>query len=289
MTASATGPVVRIEGPTARTRSPEGIESSLAVEDLVAKLAPRSWVDALVLPDGVKCILPIPRGMIVVHQSPPGIYQLDWIKHDSPAPFGRGATYAPVCIALPYVVVLATFHQDKNGGLQLGSGNECFFRNRSLETLDDMLCYPALLNCSKFDDPRRPLSWICTEKLRRQTFQAEPDLNRRVRKSVHALLQHLWDTRFNMSSDFHELASWYSETMQRGVDPRLASIETWQEASVKDPLFALEVPWIETGLTLRQIAERIGARESRPPCTIKDAADLARLVIHHGKSHPEKP
>ena len=89
--------------------------------------------------------------------------------------------------------------------------------------------------------------------------------------------------RFNRSSEMHEGSSWFKETVDAAVDPRIASIETWQEASAQDPLFVLDVPWLATGKTLQEVCERIirlaGPSRSAPGT----ASDIARLVINGKK------
>ena len=71
--------------------------------------------------------------------------------------------------------------------------------------------------------------------------------------------------------------------MKAGVDERLASIEAWEAATGVDPMFATEVNWLPTKLTLRQVMERM-ARYLKldGPGTI-GAADLARVVVHSSR------
>ena len=83
---------------------------------------------------------------------------------------------------------------------------------------------------------------------------------------------------FNRSSEHHELSSWFTETVSAGVDPRLASVETWEAASAEEPLFVLQVPWLPTGKTLGQVIERI--RDQRGSRRIETAQDVARVVLN---------
>jgi hypothetical protein len=163
--------------------------------------------------------------------------------------------------------------------LQLSGLNECFFRNDPLQSLDDELFYPALLNCSKFHRPEgNPLSWICTQYLDRNSFINEPDTNKRLRIAFRELLRCLLDTGFNYSSEHHEQSSWFTES--RRVDPRLASVEAWQQASEKDPLFVLELPWLKTGLSVAQVADRIFKNLKVPVAPVATSADMARVVFN---------
>ena len=87
-----------------------------------------------------------------------------------------------------------------------------------------------------------------------------------------------------MSSDHHEAASWFNES--RIVDPRLQTVEAWQEASAKDPLFVLDVPWLKTGLSLWQVAERIFSNLKAANNRVKSASGLARIIFNHAEPPP---
>ena len=276
--------LVNLTGPTVQVTTPELETSALPLSDVLQRLAPRRMsTEDVVLPDGVKAVLSGERVTIWVHQTPPGVHNFRWIAEDSDEPYGSGASYRDVKVALPYVVLLAVFPLDRQGRPQLRHNNECFFRNEPIRSLDDELLYPALLNCSKFSLPEgRPLSWLCTQHLdvaRLRTIRKE---NERLRTGLDRLLHTLFDTAFNYSSDRHEGASWFTES--RALDPRIASIEAWEEATREDPLFATQVDWYPTGLSVRGVAERImknlGGVRSRPPTS----QDVARIVLNHGSS-----
>ena len=168
---------IHIEGSEARATSPEGTLAGMPLADLMAKLNPRRFdCGDLILPDGMKAVRSEGPITVVVHETPPQVYSLKWIAGDSMVPFGNGAKYRTVRIALPYLVTLLVF---RNGSatqpLILSELNECFFRVAPLESFEDELLFPALLNCSKFTPPEgRPLSWICTQHLNFATVNREP-------------------------------------------------------------------------------------------------------------------
>jgi hypothetical protein len=271
---------VTIKDALAETVSPEGQKARISVADLVAKLAPPRMDSGGVLPDGVKVVLSRGPATIWVHQTPPCVMSLKWIAEDSAVKFGRGTNYRTVRIALPYLIVLGVFSPGENGWLQLSQANECFFRTAPLESVDDALLYPALLNASKFQPQEgRPLAWICTQFLDRRTFIGEPDTGKRMRLGFKALMHCLLETGFNYSSEHHEASSWFTESTM--VDKRIATVDKWQEATVKDPLFVLEVPWLKTGLTLKQMAERIFDNLKVTRATVTSSRDLARLIFNH--------
>jgi hypothetical protein len=243
-------------------------------------VAPRRFDTCdVVLPDGIKCAFSQGPWTVWVHQTPPQVFNFKWIARASPSPYGRGTGYRNVRIALPYLVTLAVFGPGEHGRPQLGHGNECFFRTAPLGGVDEPLFYPALLNCSKFTPPDgRPLSWICTQHLDRNLFVNVADDNQRMRTAFRALMHCLLETGFNYSSEGHEGASWFGESTR--VDARVATVENWEAATAKDPLFVLDVPWLKTGLSVRQVAERVFKNHKAPRAAVTSAGDLARLVFN---------
>jgi len=270
---------VSIEGDRASATLPEGQSVSLAVSELVRLLG--AGCDDAILPDGVKCLLPIPGGCIAIHQRPPSVFNFRWIAPESPADFGPGTSYREVRLALPYLVVFGVFEHTRRG-LRLGNRNECFFVNQPLDAagLATELCFPALLNCSRFpDDPRHPLSWICTQHLGMGDRGSRESFEQTLRTGMRALLHHLLETGFNRSSENHELNSWFSETVSAEIDPRIASVGSWEQATADDPLFALEVPWLSTGHTVREVADRIIAASGGAQA-VTTASDIARVIVN---------
>jgi len=276
-------PGVTIDGQTATATSPEGVQTSMPLGDLIDRMAPRGPdTGDFVLPDGVKCLTSRGPVTVLVHETPPRVFNFRWIAADSPTPFGPEARYRTARIALPYLITIAVY-RSMRGHLTLSDANECFFLSQPLRSLDaPELMYPALLNCSRFRPPEgRPLSWICSQKLNRAAFERERDTNQRLRAAFRELMRTLLDTGFNFSSEHHEGASWFSETQKKHVDPRIETIEKWEAATRDDPLFPLEVPWLKTGLTTRQVIERIFQNLRARNHAVRSAADVARLVFNH--------
>jgi hypothetical protein len=233
----------------------------------------------VLLPDGVKAILSRGHVMIWVHQTTPRTFAFKWIAADSPEKHGRGTKYRTVRVALPYVVVFAVFFVGWGGEPALSHANECFFRNAPLRSLDDDLCFPALLNCSRFEQPdERPLSWICTQYLHHASYNTVADPNERLRRALRSLLKCLFETGFNYSSEAHEASSWFTESTR--VDRRIATIEAWEEETRENPIFALDVPWIPAGRTVRQVAERIFELNDATARRFTTSNAIARLVTN---------
>jgi len=262
--------------------SPEGKSASMPLATLFEHIqGPRFDTGDLILPGAVKVVRSRGHVTVLVLEKPPSLQRLKWIAPDSRARYGPGTTYRDVTLALPYLAVLAVFTTGETGRFTLSSAsNECFFRNEPITSFDDALCFPALLNCSKFRvQEGHPLAWICTQYLRRDVIEQENELNARMRSGLKELLHCLLETGFNYSSEAHEGSSWYTES--RKVDPRLATVEAWAEASAKDAFFATTLPWLKTGLSLGQVIERIfrNLRATQP--AVRTASDLARIIFNH--------
>ena len=282
--ASPPAPTVTIDGDEVRAALPEGTAAAMKLEDLLERIRP-GVPDSrgTILPDGVKCVVPTGDGCILVHQTPPRVYNFRWIAADSKAEFGPGTNYRRVRLALPYLIVLAVFERARGDLLRLGSRNECFFLNEPLDLkgLETELCYPALLNCSRFPDrPEYPLSWICTQHLSSREQARVQTLEQSLRIGLRALLHHLLESGFNRSSEHHELNSWFSESVAAGIDPRIASVDNWERATALDPLFVLEVPWLRTGLSLGKAAERIVQARGHAGPRVTCADDVARVILN---------
>ncbi len=273
-------PVI-IEGQQIIAESPEGRVVRMPLGKFVELLnasTGRSGTDC-VLADGIKFTATRGPVTIWVYERPPQIYSLKWITRDSPKPFGRGTAYRTVRIALPYLLVLAVFMRGRHNKLQLSGYNECFFRTAPLRSIDDELCFPALLNCSKFNPPAgRPLSWICSAKMDFEHLAQEAADDRRMRASLVALLHTLLETGYNRSSEHHEESSWFTESTR--VDARIAAVENWEQATEQDPLFVLDVPWLETGLTLGGVVDRIFENLNVSQPEVSSAVDIRRILFN---------
>ncbi|HOX57301.1 MAG TPA: hypothetical protein P5205_11700 [Candidatus Paceibacterota bacterium] len=273
-----------IQDTKAIATSPEGASASMPLELLLGKVAAGQMsTGPAILPDGIKAI--VSQGPIIIWawEHPPRVYQFEWIANDSPRAFGQGTKYRKVRLALPYVIVLAVFLRSDGGLVDLLPKNECFFRSAPLKRFEDELCYPALLNCSKFKPPEgQPLSWICTQHLRPTPKMHSSNPGERFLAGFEALRHCLLETAFNYSSEHHEGTSWFSES--RKVDPRLKTVEAWEQATGKDPLFVLEVPWLKTGHTLRQVIDRIFTNLHAGKHRIQSAAGMARMIFNHAQS-----
>jgi hypothetical protein len=97
--------------------------------------------------------------------------------------------------------------------------------------------------------------------------------------SFDALRRCLLESGFNLSSEHHESSSWF--TASRKADPRINTVEAWEAATAQDPLFVLEVPWLKTHHSVRQVAERIFTQQQARARAVRTAAALARIIFNH--------
>lgn len=197
------------------------------------------------MPDGLKFFHWRPPLLGVVHQWSAHVRQLNWIADDSPVPYGPGVKVVRRRISLPYLITFAIyFHRPPK--LMLTDYNELYFRNEPLRTMDDPVCFPALLNVSRIKLKSRDRAWICTQHLRRGRSPGWDT-------QLAALLEHMWNGSFTLSSEFHEGASWYGAS--KGVHPDLHPISRWEEATRQNEAFALQVPWKPAPLKVGQLLD----------------------------------
>jgi len=280
-----------IEGDTVEAVSPEGVRSAMPLPEFLEAVTTPPLGD-LITPDGIRYVRSTSRMTVMVWEIPPRVHHVKWISAASPSPFRMGpgsVNYDERDLAMPYLLIVAVFCRDREGVLTLSGHNEAYFRTAPITGPDDPLCFTSLLNVSKFPDEfaaTRPLAWICTQYTPLRDLAREPDPNRRVRRSLAALKGTLLESGFNYSSEHHELTSYW--TLSSKSIPQIADLDRWETLSRKDPLFVLEVPWLEARaeamaevpLTVRTLADRIIAIHDGAD-HLDSAAALARVVHHH--------
>lgn len=296
------GDRIEITGDRVRAVTPEGAEATASVPDWVARIRPPGLPHTgMILPDAVRGVVAHPsgRGLVWVTEIPPRVWSVDWLAPDSPADFGPGTKYVRRSLAFPYQVLLLPFVMDgceEGPGLCLDRRRvELFWRKAPLLSFDDPLHYPALLNVTKFFGPsdpeyqpafaRKPLSWLCTQHLAITPDMRSRRLETRLRAGYRQVLALLAGQSFNRSSEHHpgdgEQMSWYTWSVRQGVDPRIADIATWEEASRRDPLWVLEANWLPVGSSLAEVIDRLftACLGLKPPAPVEQASDLSRIVF----------
>lgn len=206
----------------------------------------------------------------------PGVRTVAWTRgtrqEPSPGTAAREAT-----VALPYVLFFITVH----GSAYLGNSS-VYFRSAPLQAADfsDPLCDCHFFNCS----PRahKVYCWICTGNLPAVVAQGQslPDF-------VASVIDAFWFTGFNYSSEMHEGNSFFGLGRKGGKreipDPRVQTIEAWEEATAADPRFALTVPWNPAGRTVRDVFYELATVDGGDRWPFRTASDLGNFVMNQGE------
>jgi hypothetical protein len=248
--AQMTGAVLEMAGGRVTWRRNGTALGETSVGDLLARVAtrgqpPASWQ---LYPPLVRLMVPRGRGArgevtAVVIEMPPGPRRVRWIADASEDPLGAAGAFEERTLGFPWIVLVIVFAHGELTGLQ-----QAFYRRAPIETLDDPLCYTNLLNVADGYDQE---SWVCLVELRHAL--GELSWTERIRR----VTDHFWHAAFTRSSEVHEGNSHWRD--RRGVDPRVADLDSWERATRENPYFALDVPWQPTprslGVTLREMLE----------------------------------
>lgn len=190
---------------------------------------------------------------------PPHARTVRWLADDSKAPYGPKASYRNYYVSFPYIVLLVVF---RGGGLT--GQHQLYYRTESLDTGED-LKLPNLFNVAEGYGQR---CWVCLEQLGDLSEFDWPG-------KVSRIVDHVFCAAFNRSSEEHEGNSYW--TRQQSIDPRVASMEAWEEASREDRRVGLAVPWEPAGTTASAELRKMLNTVVRPN-RIRSSADLAALI-----------
>lgn len=191
------------------------------------------------LPAGARFLIHRGPATLLVIEEPPQVRVVRWLDDESEQPFGDEARYRSVRLAFPYLVIVAVFLHGR-----LTTRTQCFYRTRPITGKRDLLYTPNLYNIDAREDMP---CWLCLKKLRIEAAATDWDA------TVSAIRNHVWQATFNRSATLDRTKSyWYK--MQR-IDPRIAGLTAWEEATRADPLFPLHVRWLPLGQTLGHIMD----------------------------------
>ncbi len=189
-----------------------------------------------------------------------------WLSEDSRSDFGSGAYYANYFLGFPYVELLLVFRRGSLTGMQ-----QLYYRRAPLGE-DEELLLPNLYNVAEGYGQR---CWVCLVNMR--------DVGRlHWSAKVEAIVDHLFSSAWNRSSEVHEGNSYWGA--MRDLDPRVNSIEAWQDATRANPRFALDIPWKPAGTTataeLRMMLDRVQSE-----LKVSNSTHLAGIV---SRAHPKR-
>jgi len=210
------------------------------------------------IPEGTRFIRRRGDRVVLAVEEPPGVRTVRWVTADSLIRLGPQASYRTARLSFPFVVLIAAFHRGA-----LNQSLQCFYRCAPLRTVEDSLQYPNVLNVrEKYGLP----CWLC--------LKLPNDLSRLSwEDKVGTIRSHLWGEAFNESAGTE-----YWEAM-REIDPRVATVEAWEQATAEDPFFTLAVPWRPLGRTVGTVMGDMldVARHSGVPGSAVDLAAVAAL------------
>lgn len=238
--------------------------SRVGLRELIAEIERRSTrsPSCRIVPERVRAWVEKGDCVALAIELKPGPRSVRWLAEDSPAPFGRRARYrALLRLSFPYVVVLAVF---SHGALTPLS--QLYYRAHPLTDRDDELLLPNLPNVARGYGLE---CWVCLVGMR------DDLVGRSWSEKVEAIAAHVFGAGFNRSAEMHEGNS-YADAA-RELDPRLASVEAWAEATARQPMFALDVPWSPAKTTLGAELEQM-LRKIAPLEPLEDAEQVAGLV-----------
>jgi hypothetical protein len=195
----------------------------------------------------------------------PGIRTLRWLRDDSPAQFGRGATYRDVRIALPWQYFFVSLDTDAN----LRGSQSVYFLNQPMTSLSQSLGECHYYNCSV--NAYAVHCWICVQYLASQLpSQYDPTPLDRACMFV----EWFFASSFNASSEHHEReGSFWTKNRNTLGDSRVATIDAWEAATKERPEFALEVPW-KSSLTAEKIFEELTCTHECTSTTLRTMEDV---------------
>jgi hypothetical protein len=242
-----------------------GIQSKkIPVEEFVLALQRAADAEVFpgILPNGVKYVMQ--KGMyrvVVVEQSamPRGVYV---ITDDSPVPYGSGVKSKLRWLSFPYVCLMILFYGDALSGYQ-----QIFYTAKPLTSFDDELLLCNLPNVSTQGPSGLPY-WFCSQYIGRVTKLSWAE-------KINKIVNHLWRTGFNWSSDIHEGLSQFNAMKE--LDERISTFEKWEMATKEDHDFALKVNWKSSGMNLKQAIKKL-FEFATPPKLIKDVNGIADLL-----------
>jgi len=255
-------PELRISGTTVSVRSGRTRLAEVGVSDFVRALGRASPAGPdIVVPRGVRISRQQGDVLAVAFEIPPGARRVRWIRDDSAEPFGATASYREVQLAFPFVIVLLVLHRGRLTGQQ-----QLYYRTAPLESADDPLLLPNLYNVAEGYGQR---CWLCLQHVR-QRPEWTPD------QTIANAIDHTFSAAFNRSSDVHEGNSYWER--MRDVDPRVASVDAWEEATRADRGFPLGVDWRPAGTSIRREFDTMCAELGAALPPEPSATHLAGLV-----------
>jgi len=261
---------IEIEGDKV-TATAEGLGSvDLPLDRLWPAVARAIGYEALpeALPEGIRFVERRGDGVVLVIEEKPRVRTVTWLDDASPAQKGPEAVYRSVRLAFPFVIVVLGFERG-----MMTHNQQCFFRTAPLERLSDPLLHSCLYNVA---DKHGIRCQLCLEHVD-VTDLPWP-------RKADAIMRYFWGSAWNQS---YELGGVKSYWQRRPGDTRLASVSRWEQESLIDPFFPLQVVWQPADITVGEAISGILDRVA-PGRAPGNASQLYALLARENKIHSRR-
>jgi hypothetical protein len=172
---------------------------------------------------------------------------------------GEREEYHSYRLAFPYIIYLLTFYRGDFEEMKI------FYRPSPLTSPEDPLYHTNLPNVR--GKPGHHGSQRVCLRYQPEMLEGVP-----LSQAVPALIEFFWSSGFNR--DIEQSAFLWAT----GRDPRVASFEAWEEATLRDPLFPLEVDWEESGRTLPSLWAEALRVHGETESEVTDAEELVDIL-----------
>ena len=260
--------------------TPEGQRHVLELASLLEKANPSPPPD-LVWPRGVRAVRMGRGGFTLAFEVPPGVRRMRWGVR--PEARERRFSYREVRLALPYVVIVTGVRFDSHGTFFFDGWTEAYFANEPLRSSAAPLHLAPLLNVvGRGDSDPSGGAVVCMGGFSHQSSSGAGDPSERLHRGLAAIIGHLLDSGWNEDFERTGRTSAFHDPRSKPADPRLATIDAWEEASVKDPTFVLEIPWVTTRRTLARALESVAEHIGIAGRVSSWNRHVQRLILRHG-------
>jgi hypothetical protein len=280
LNADRTPGTLEIEGERVVLVSPEGQRHELELAALIEKSAPGLPPD-LVWPRGVCAVRAGHGGFTLAFEIPPSVRRLRWGVR--PEARDRRFAYRDVRLALPYVVFVTGVRFDSSGTFYFDGWAEAYFANEPVSSATKPLHLAPLLNVvGRGDAHSTGGAVVCMGGFGHRSTSADGDPSERLHRGLAAIVGHFLDSGWNEDFERTGRVSAFNDPRSKPADPRLATVEAWEEASAKDPRFVLEIPWVPTPRTLSRALESVATHLAIAGRVTSWNQHLQRLILRHG-------
>ncbi|MBI2632983.1 MAG: hypothetical protein HYW78_01160 [Parcubacteria group bacterium] len=222
----------------------------VALKDACEKIKDTGSFMTPLLPPGTKYYIKKKRDEIFVIEIPPQVRTVLWKEWKKNGKTIEKAVLKKVTLAFPFIILVI------NTRSGIGKNACCFYRTVPLQGIDDLLYHSNLENVYSIGSNMcLPLD---------QKYEVD---NGAVFATF--VINSLWNGIFTDDLSGSDFA--HSHDIHRS----LKSVEAWEKATKKNPLFVLDIPWIQSAYTVRGLIDYL---MSRNDVLIADTSQVIDLL-----------